>query len=158
MATPLPFQIAKVIEQELRAATQLLALLSQETDALSQRNLGALSSIIEKKSQELVALDQAARRRRALLTDQKLPVDDKHWRLLLSRCRDEKLLHQWHAIEENILACKRENEINGKLLARSQRAVNRLMGALKGQSADTSLYNNKGNHNAGKQALTYAQA
>lgn len=158
MATPLAFQIAKVIDQEFRAASQLLGLLQQESEALSQRNLAALSTIVERKSQELVALDQAGKQRRALLSSQKLPVDDKHWRQLISRCRDEKLLQQWHAIEQNILACKRENEINGKLLARSQRVIDRLMGALKGQSTDTSLYNQKGNHNAGKRALTYAQA
>ncbi|MBB3168455.1 flagella synthesis protein FlgN [Simiduia aestuariiviva] len=158
MATPLPFQIAKIIDQECRAASNLLQLLKRESVALSQRNIDELANIIEQKSQELVTLDQAGKQRHALLTQQKLPADDKHWRLLLSRCRDEKLLQLWQSLEQNIKRCKMENETNGKLLARSQRVLDRLTAVLKGQSADTSLYNQKGNHNAGKRTLTYAQA
>ncbi len=158
MATPLAFQIAKIIDQELQAATKLLQLLQQESDALSQRNADQLAQIIESKSQELVSLDQASKQRKQLMTSQKLPADDKHWRQLLNRCRDERLIAQWQQLEDNIKLCKKENETNGKLLARSQRVVNRLTAVLKGQSADTSLYNQKGNHNASKRTLTYAQA
>ena len=158
MATPLPFQIAKIIEQELQAANNLLSLLKQESEALSQRDITQLGTIIERKSQELVSLDQALRQRQQLMQSQKLPMDVKHWRLLLSRCRDERLMSQWQQLEDNIKLCKKENEVNGKLLARSQRVINRLTAVLKGQSADTALYNHKGNHNAGKRTLTYAQA
>lgn len=158
MATPLPFKIAQTVQQELTAATSLLALLQQESDALGSRDTQRLAAIIERKNQELVNLAQGANKRFAILTEQKLAHNQQNWMLLLARCRDEKLLQQWRSLELQIKACKQENETNGKLLARSQRVLARLTSVLRGQQEDQDLYNKKGSHSAGKRNLTYAQA
>lgn len=159
MATPLPFKIAQTVQQELNAANALFALLQQESDALGSRDTQLLATIIERKNQELVNLAQGANKRFAILTEQKLAHNQQNWILLLGRCRDEKLLQQWRALEQQIKACKQENETNGKLLARSQRVLAKLTGVLRGQAeSNQELYNRKGSHSAAKRNLTYAQA
>lgn len=158
MATPLGFKIAQTLQQEFNAANHLLELLQQESAALSDRDLPLLASIVERKSQELVALEQAAMKRRNILLEQKLPVNEQNWRQLLGRCRDEKLISQWRSLEQLIKTCKQENETNGKLLARSQRVLSKLTQVLRGQSDADGLYNRKGSHHAGRRNLTYAQA
>lgn len=158
MATPLVIKIANTLQQELNAADALLSLLQQEATALSERDLPRLAEIIEAKSQQLTLLDQASAIRQQILEEQKVPKSELQWRQLLDKCRDPRLVADWYRLEGLIKACKKENQINGKLLSRSQRTLDRLNQILRGQAPQSGLYNQKGGHSKGSKHLTYAQA
>lgn len=158
MATPLAFQIHQIIHAELNAAKQLLNLLKQESSTLEKRDLAGLATLVEQKSQLLVELEQGGLKRKKLLQSRQLSSTDLNWQQLLSSTGNAELGQLWQSLEALVAECRKENEINGKLLARSQRTLSNLASLMRGQTPSQNLYNRQGNQNNNRVQHTYAQA
>lgn len=158
MATPLAFQIHQIIQAELNAAKQLLNLLKQEAITLEKRDLNGLATLVEQKSQLLIELEQGGLKRQKLLQARQLSATETSWQQLLASTRNPELSQLWQSLASLVSACKRENETNGKLLARSQRTLSNLASLIRGQTPSQNLYNRQGNQNNSRVQHTYAQA
>lgn len=133
------------IDHDSQVADQLIELLGREQEALKQRNSQQLESLITEKNALLAALANSANQRRTWLTSQGKPADEAHWEELIQAMGGQKLDDLWQALQEKLQQCHHLNEVNGKMIARGQQTINRLLDILRGQFDAPKLYNQSGN-------------
>ncbi|MFZ5601438.1 MAG: flagella synthesis protein FlgN [Pseudomonadota bacterium] len=154
-------QLLQVMEQDLVLAQQLKALLQEEKSGLEQRQYPAYQRIIKEKTQVLVQLDQTDNERKQLMASMGFNADRdgffeflKHvpsaWREKYSRC--------WEQLSDTLGACARLNRVNGKILAHSQTAMERLMQVIRGTHNQPSIYRANGRRDMGANHRVLATA
>lgn len=132
------------IEQGIQACQKLLILMEDERRALKERDTTALERIIRDKSANLLALEQTAKQRSTWLdADSADAALEQAW-LQYIGALDSQLGQQWLQFKSLLDDCRTHNEINGKMLARSQQVVKRLVGMVRGQTDHQPLYSPKG--------------
>lgn len=132
------------IDQGMQACQQLLVLLEDERRALKERDTAALERIIKGKSASLLGLEQAARQRSAWLDKPQTDAGLEHIWLQHLAAFDPELTQQWSQFKVLLEDCRTHNEINGKMLARNQQVVKRLVAIVRGQTDHQPLYSPKG--------------
>lgn len=139
-----PKALFSQVEQDIQVCDQLIELLQKESEALKQRQTQTLESLIPEKNSFLSALANSANQRRAWLQAQGKPTDESHWLQLLQEMGGQKLLDQWQIFNDKLSNTKHLNEVNGKMIARGQQTINRLLDILRGQFDAPKLYNQSG--------------
>ncbi len=141
--------IQTLLAEDVAACQALLKLLQSEREALKLRDHQALETIIQNKVTHLQRLETSANTRSQWA--QQLNADGKtqeeQWQNLIGEQAPKTAL-LWQDLKGLLDQCKHENEVNGKILARNQKTFTRLMNILRGQTASTNLYNNKGSNNS----------
>lgn len=127
----------ELIEQQHSQLDQLFSLLNQETDILKVNDIDALVEVAQQKQvllEDIQTLDQT------IGTSPSFKA-----------AKEQGLLDEVLANVESLLAqCKSINEINGKVIAQSQSAIDRLKSALMNNRGKASMtYDAKGQLNAG---------
>jgi len=150
MNTPNAAALTQHLQQDIQACETLLQLLEQERTALSERDLESMEAIIEKKATCLSLLEQSAKNRTAwsqqfVTSDaQDQQAVSEAWQTLLQQTNQQQLVDQWQQLKTLQSACKKANEVNGKILARNQKTFGRLLEIVRGQTASPSLYSTAG--------------
>ncbi|MDO3382623.1 flagella synthesis protein FlgN [Gilvimarinus algae] len=140
-----PALVREMLTADLKAAQALLALLQKESELLKHRDHGALTDLIEAKTQHIELLNAHATERSALLQSLNLPADSNGWQAFMSgNAPLQALLPLWQELQECIAECKALNNINGKLIGRSQQTLQRLLDLVRGKTSTPELYNAKG--------------
>ena len=135
----------EMLAQDAAAIAQLKQLLEQERGLLEQRKQEELPPIIEQKSMLADQLNQTARQRQHILEAVDLPATAQGWDLFLQRnASTMSLINDWRMLVAEFEACKKMNEINGKMVARSQQTLNHLLDLLRGKGVAPSLYTAQG--------------
>lgn len=138
------------IEQGINTCQKLLILLEQERDALKTRDTSALEEVIKQKSSNLLALEQGAKQRTAWVqADASQPPAEHEWAQHITQLNPE-LGRQWLQFKGLLSDCQIHNDVNGKMLARNQQVIKRLVSIVRGQTDSQPLYTPKGNRGAGK--------
>ncbi len=136
--------ISKLTDSELQATQTLFKLLQQESQALKNRQHGQLPQIVEQKSQALRTIENCAKKREGLLTAQGKNFSSEAWIELLGRLGDDSLIERWQQTVSNFEEGQRLNDINGKIIQRSQKALGNLLNMLRGNTGSPGLYDQAG--------------
>lgn len=152
---PSPQRILSQLDTDISACELLLTLLEQEREALANRDIDALDTIIEGKATQLKQLEASAQNRtawaRQYLGNNANGLDEikKAWQNLVEDAAIPQLKERWESLKTLQNSCKEKNEANGKILARNQKTFNRLLDIVRGQTATPNLYSAAGKSTSG---------
>jgi len=151
--------LRQMIAQDSAALVQLKQLLTHEREQLEQRKQEELPRIVEQKSALVDQLGISAKQRQHILTTLGLPTNANGWDLFLQRnTATLPLRDDWKQLVSEFEECQKMNDINGKMIARSQQTLNHLLGLLRGKVAAPSLYNAQGAKTQYTSSYTVAKA
>lgn len=141
--------IQHMLQTDIASCEALLALLNEERDALKSRDHDRIDNIIQAKALHLQHLEGSAQTRTqwALASKNGKVNPETVWHDMLAE-QGAEIKTQWESLKNLLSDCRRENEINGKILSRNQKTFSRLVSILRGQTAGTNLYTSKGSRNA----------
>jgi flagella synthesis protein FlgN len=151
--------LRQMLAQDSIAITHLKQLLIQERELLEQRKQDGLQEIIQQKANIVDQLNSSAKIRQQILTALALPANASGWDIFLQRntitlpLRDE-----WKSLIAEFEECQTMNDVNGKLIARSQQTLNHLLNLLRGKVAAPSLYTAQGTQTQYTSSYTVAKA
>jgi flagellar biosynthesis protein FlgN len=153
-----PEQASSNIEQSINACQKLLILIEEERDALKMRDTVALERIIKDKSTNLLALEVGAKQRTAWLQTSGINGDLEHaWTQQLTHFAPN-LNGRWLQFKSVLEDCKAQNDINGKMLARNQQVVKRLVAIVRGQGDNPPLYSPKSSRSSSQGYNKFGEA
>ena len=148
-----------MIAQDSAALAQLKQLLAHEREQLEQRKQDELPRIVEQKAILLDQLNHNAKQRQQVLTTLNLPANADGWDQFLQRnATTQPLVNDWKLVVSEFEDCQKMNDINGKMIARSQQTLNHLLGLLRGKVAAPSLYTAQGTKTQHTSTYTVAKA
>ncbi len=145
--------------QDSSAIQQLKQLLIDEREQLAQRKQDQLATIAEQKTALVDQLNHNSKQRMAVLNALNLPANAQGWDLFLQRNTTTlPLREEWQRLVMEFEECQAMNDINGKLIARSQQTLNHLLNLLRGKVATASLYTAQGLKSEQTSSFTVAKA
>ncbi len=151
--------LRNMIAQDSAALAELKQLLAQEREQLEQRKQDQLPQIIEQKASLLELLNNSAKQRQQILTALGLPANAQGWDLFLQRnTATLPLRDDWKLLVSEFEDCQKMNDINGKMIARSQQTLSHLINLLRGKVAAPSLYTAQGTKTQHTSSYTVAKA
>ncbi len=134
-----------ITRHDIELSEQLLALIDQEFQALSERHLERLESLLDTKQIRLKQLDQHAQHRSALLRLAGLSNDLAGLQQYAAgQDEGQALLAASARLSELIEACKQRNVRNGQIIQANQIGTSRVLNLLQGSSSAPMLYNSRG--------------
>lgn len=137
--------LREMLAQDSAAVEELKQLLINEREQLAQRKQDQLSIIAERKMTLAKQLSHNSKQRHNLLHSLNLPASARGWDLFLQRNTTTLPLREgWQQLVGEFEECQKMNDINGKLIARSQQTLNHLLNLLRGKVASASLYTAQG--------------
>ncbi len=158
----LPFnseELQKHIDQDVSLCTQLLQLLQSEQDALKNREVEKVESLLEQKVPILEALELSAKQRQSWASvSQGEENNEALWTSLLSSLGNTSVKTQWEKLKGLYVDVRAQNEVNGKLLSRHQGTLQRLLDIMRGKTASPSLYGASGYSSAASQSNKVGEA
>ena len=151
--------LRQMIAQDAAAVSQLKQLLVDERNLLEQRKLNELQQIVDQKIVLVDQLNTNAKQRQQILNTLGLPTNANGWDLFLQRnAATLPLRDEWKLVISEFEDCQKMNDINGKLVGRTQQTVNHLLGLLRGKGTAPSLYNAQGAKTQYSSSYTVAKA
>ncbi|MXS19931.1 flagella synthesis protein FlgN [Pseudomonas oryzihabitans] len=141
--------LLEITRHDIDLSEQLLVLIEQEFQALSERQLDRLEALLGTKQILLKQLDQHAQQRTALLQAHGLRADLPGLQALAAQLPDgEELLALSARLAQLMEQCKTHNVRNGRIIQANRFVVGKLLNVLQGTSAPT-LYNRRGSQTGG---------
>lgn len=145
--------------QDSAAVSQLKELLTQERAQLVERKQDQLAAIVEQKSILVDQLNHNSKQRQQILSTLNLPTNATGWDLFLQRnTATLPLREDWKLLISEFEDCQKMNDINGKIIARSQQTLHHLLNLLRGKVASPSLYTAQGMKTQQTSSYTVAKA
>jgi len=133
-----------LLEGEHNATVRLLDALREEHQALMRRDMTALDNAVNKKSQQVAELEVLGRDRDAALKAAGHAAGREGIESWLSRQPNGAVKKLWQELQNLLLRCQRQNQINGGIVETSRRYIQRALSLLQGQSAEPALYGPSG--------------
>jgi flagella synthesis protein FlgN len=136
--------LLELFNDDIGSVEQLLELLDDEFQALGERDLVRLQSILENKQPLLVKLDQHGRTRSQLLISLQLSADRAGLQALAERSsQGAELLERGDQLQALLERCQAGNLRNGRLIRSNQTSARTMLGILRGGETP-SLYDSRG--------------
>jgi flagella synthesis protein FlgN len=136
--------LLELFNDDIGSAEQLIELLDDEFQALGERDLVRLQSILENKQPLLVKLDQHGRTRSQLLISLQLSADRAGLQALAERSsQGAELLERGDQLQALLERCQAGNLRNGRLIRSNQTSARTMLGILRGGETP-SLYDSRG--------------
>ncbi|WP_375739222.1 flagella synthesis protein FlgN [Pseudomonas boanensis] len=133
-----------LFNQDIDHAKRLLELMDEEFQALGERDLTRLESLIAEKQPLLAQLDQHGRQRSQLLVNLRLSTDRAGLEQLANASpRGAELLARSDELGQLLEHCQSANQRNGRLIRANQTSVGSMLGILRGGETP-SLYDSRG--------------
>ena len=143
---------------EIGCARELLQTLQQEYRALTRGDIDGIESASRSKQEQMQRLQQQMQHRDHLLRQQGLPPGPAGMEQWLERLDDADATTLWHELQQLAERLQEQNEINGGLVALSQRQVRQALELLGGRSGGSDTYGPAGGHHPGHRSQTLARA
>lgn len=138
-----------ITRYDIDLSEQLLALIDREFQALTERQLDSLESLLGDKQILLKQLDQHAQQRTALLRHYGLSVDLQGLSAYAAtQTNGAELLAASTRLAQLMDECKSHNARNGQVIQANRFVVGKLLNVLQGTTAP-SLYNSRGSQTQG---------
>lgn len=137
-------RLLDLFNEDIDHAKRLLELMDEEFQALGERDLKRLESLLAEKQPLLAQLDQHGRQRSQALVSLELTAD----RAGLQRLADTssagaELMARSDELGELLKRCQGANQRNGRLIRANQASVGSMLGILRGGETP-SLYDSRG--------------
>jgi flagella synthesis protein FlgN len=137
-------KLLELFSNDIGTAEQLLELIDTEFQALSDRDLPRLQSILSEKLPLLTLLDQHGRERSQVLANLNLSTDRAGLQALATQSsQGELLLERGDQLNTLLERCQSANLRNGRLIRSSQASANSMLSILRGNETP-SLYDSRG--------------
>ncbi|MCR4509561.1 flagella synthesis protein FlgN [Pseudomonas sp. GLN_6] len=137
-------KLLELFINDIGTAEQLLELIDTEFQALSDRDLPRLQSILTEKLPLLSLLDQHGKERSQLLVSLGLSSDRKGLQALAAQSsQGSVLLERGDQLNALLERCQAANLRNGRLIRSSQASANSMLSILRGNETP-SLYDSRG--------------
>jgi len=137
-------KLLELFINDIGTAEQLLELIDTEFQALSDRDLPRLQSILTEKLPLLSLLDQHGKERSQLLVSLNLSSDRKGLQALAAQSsQGSVLLERGDQLNALLERCQAANLRNGRLIRSSQASANSMLSILRGNETP-SLYDSRG--------------
>lgn len=140
-------QLLKALEHDQQLAQQLKTLLQQEKSSLEKRQYDAYQLLLKQKTQYLMELEQADSVRRNALSTMGFSTDKSGFDAFIQQVPktwQTRFQRSWESLSDLMNTCARLNKINGKILAHAQTSLDRLMGLIRGNTHQVSVYQANG--------------
>lgn len=150
--------IFELLSTDIDTAQQLLALLEQEFEALSKRDLDALQALLVKKQPALRILEQHSAERGQLLLQNDATADLRGLQEFATRSPlASQLLDSSSQLNALVEQCQAANLRNGRLIRSNQTSVNSMLNIIRGTGAST-LYDKTGSAASTNKQRPFSQA
>lgn len=156
--SPLKTNIDQLLSLDLQHSTRLENVLREERLTLQQRDQQQLSALVEEKEQLLGKLDQSAKLRSQWLQQLGLKASADDWENLVLKQQDPSLTVRFQALNDSIKNCRELNEVNGRLIGRSQQTLAKLLNIMRGTQATPQLYGSDGSTQNRSESRCFTQA
>jgi flagella synthesis protein FlgN len=134
-----------LFNQDIGTASQLLELIDAEFQALTDRDLPLLETILANKQPLLAVLSQHGGERNKLLTSLKLSPDQAGLNAIAEQSSvGGELLERGAELSALLERCQAANIRNGRLIRVNQASVGGMLGILRGNSDTPGLYDSRG--------------
>ncbi len=151
--------LRQMLAQDSAALSQLKQLLTRERELLEQRKQEGLQEIIEQKAAVVDHLNNSSKIRNQILNTLGLAPNASGWDTFLQRnTATLPLRDDWKNLVGDFEECQKMNDVNGKMIARSQQTLNHLLNLLRGKVAAPSLYTAQGTQTQYTSSYTVAKA
>lgn len=151
--------LRQMLAQDSAALSQLKQLLTRERELLEQRKQEGLQEIIEQKAAVVDHLNNSSKIRNQILNTLGLATNASGWDTFLQRnTATLPLRDDWKNLVNDFEECQKMNDVNGKMIARSQQTLNHLLNLLRGKVAAPSLYTAQGTQTQYTSSYTVAKA
>jgi flagellar biosynthesis protein FlgN len=151
--------LRQMLAQDSAALSQLKQLLTRERELLEQRKQEGLQEIIEQKAAVVDHLNNSSKIRNQILNTLGLAPNASGWDTFLQRnTATLPLRDDWKNLVSDFEECQKMNDVNGKMIARSQQTLNHLLNLLRGKVAAPSLYTAQGTQTQYTSSYTVAKA
>lgn len=138
-------ELLSQLAEDIGNAQRLLDLIDQEYQALAERDLAGLETLLTQKQTTLALLGQHGARRSQALRQAGVTSDMDGMKAYAARSScGAALLDNARQLEELLEACRQSNERNGKLIRANQTAVGGMLRILKGSAETPDLYDRRG--------------
>jgi flagella synthesis protein FlgN len=156
--SPLKTNIDQLLSLDLQHSTRLESVLREERLTLQQRDQKQLSALVEEKEQLLGKLDQSAKLRSQWLQQLGLKASADDWEKLVLKQQDPSLTDRYQALNDSVKNCRELNEVNGRLIGRSQQTLAKLLNIMRGTQATPQLYGSNGSTQNSSESRCFTQA
>ncbi|MBU3071143.1 flagellar protein FlgN [Aestuariicella sp. G3-2] len=154
--------VQQLLSQDIQTAGSLLVLLKEEHQILQQRDHTRLGTLVGEKQVLMAKLEQSTRQRSAwvnFLVQRTGMSNEVCWNRLLNELDPVQLPPLWNELQALINECKQHNDLNGKMIARGQKTLQKLMGLMRGQMIEpANLYTAKGSTQTHSNSHTVVKA
>lgn len=138
-------QLSQLLAAELQETSQLLEILTEEHQALSSSNPDLIAAISNKKLNATQQVEQNHLKRIQLLTHFGLPSSNEGMESLIKRLpKKSQIVTQWHELQDTAKKLHCQNEINGGIIALTQRHITLALDILSGKANVTTTYGRSG--------------
>jgi flagella synthesis protein FlgN len=152
-------EIGRVLDEEIRSATGLLAILRTEREILKQRDMEALSRSGDAKHKVLAELDALDKDRLSLAELAGIPADREGFGdFLESLHQGDGVRVRWQRLVGLLEECQDRNESNGRLVALQRAHVEKALAALRGVDKQPNLYGPDGSQRQAGTGLPLSSA
>ncbi|MCP3667023.1 MAG: flagellar protein FlgN [Gammaproteobacteria bacterium] len=152
-------QLAALISQELASARELQLLLEQEQTALKGPDHEAIEALSSSKKLLIEAMQNQLKNRGDFLSQLSLPPGNQGTNLFIQKLSGSTNLNlQWEELQQTAAKLKAMNEVNGHIIAQSQRQTRQALDILTGNQASPDTYGPDGEGEANRLPSSLAKA
>lgn len=150
--------IQEMVTKDQKISQELLALLSNETTSIQERDYNSIKEILLNKVPLLDQLQKHAAIRKQWLASLQKVANEQNWREFLASFKAPNIHQQWEDVNHTIEKCKKINDTNGVLITRGKKTGSQLLKIMKGNNQQESLYTARGNKQSTRGHFTVAKA
>lgn len=140
--------LIQLIREERRVVGDLVAVLEQEREALTARDVIAIENVTREKTLLLDTVERASAARTAWTREAGMdPAGDEFEAFIASpvvHARAPELATAWEDLCSALRVAHRENLVNGRIISRSRQSLGQLLNILRGQVDTPRLYGRGG--------------
>ncbi|MCP4995489.1 MAG: flagellar protein FlgN [Gammaproteobacteria bacterium] len=152
-------QLAALISQELASARELQLLLEQEQTALKGPDHEAIEVLSSSKKILIETMQNQLQNRGNFLSQLSLPPGNKGTNLFIQKLSGSTNLNlQWEELQQTATKLKALNEVNGHIIAQSQRQTRQALDILTGNQAAPNTYGPDGESEGNRLPSSLAKA
>ncbi|WP_275096761.1 flagella synthesis protein FlgN [Sedimenticola hydrogenitrophicus] len=151
-------RLSRILSVELECARSLAAILQREHSALKSRDPDRVLEISSEKQQAVEQMQLSGRQREQLLASLRVAPGSEGIEALFQANPDTACTDLWRQLGEIAGQLREQNEINGGILALSQRHNQQALDILCGRTESRNTYGAKGQHHQTQSGHTLTKA
>ena len=149
--------LANILEQESHCLDELIELLKVENEAILQRDTELMGKLLDKKLPLLSQLDQLEQQRQSIFSQiSGHSYSHKAFSDYVEQSTSEPTQTLWQAIKLKLPECKKQNELNGRIISIRQNNTDQILQILLGRPQNNAqTYSHLGQTRQQKRSALY---